>query len=173
LKAKTCKACGGEFTPQRTTQQACSYQCALAVAHKQRVLAEKRKTRKMLEEIKPLSQWMKDAQTVFNRYIRLRDANQPCICCGKHYTGQYHAGHYLSVGAHPELRFCEDNVHKQKSSCNSFKSGNQAQYRINLIKKIGLERVEWLEGPHSPARYRIEDAKEIIKIYKAKIKDLQ
>lgn len=173
MKAKKCKACGGEFNPDSTTQRVCGYQCALAFVNKQRVLASKRETRKLRAGIKPLSQWMKEAQAVFNRYIRLRDAEQPCICCGRHYQGQYHAGHYLSVGAHPELRFCEDNVHKQKSSCNNFKSGNQAEYRINLIKKIGLDRVEWLEGPHEPARYRIEDAKEIIKIYKQKIKELE
>jgi len=78
-----------------------------------------------------------------------------------------------SVGGHPELRFEEDNCHKQASYCNNYKSGNLAEYRIRLIDKIGLERVEWLEGPHEPKRYRREDYQAIEAEYKAKLKKLQ
>jgi len=36
-----------------------------------------------------------------------------------------------------------------------------------------MERVEWLEGPHEPKKYTIEDAKEIKKLYKQKLKLLR
>ena len=54
----------------------------------------------------------------------------------------WHAGHYRSIGAAAHLRFNEDNVHKQSGEQNVYKSGNIEAYRKNLIKKIGLERVE-------------------------------
>ena len=46
-------------------------------------------------------------------------------------------------------------------------------YRVNLIKKIGLEWVEWLEGPHDPIKYTIDDLKNIKLTYRAKLKELQ
>ncbi|WP_258530002.1 recombination protein NinG [Pseudomonas aeruginosa] len=67
---------------------------------------------------------------------------------GAFHDGQYHAGHYRSVGSHPELRFDEDNVHKQCAPCNNHKSGDVVNYRINLVAKIGAAAVARLEGPH-------------------------
>jgi hypothetical protein len=53
-------------------------------------------------------------------------------------------------------------------------SGNQLEYRKRLIKKIGVDRVEWLENnAHIPKKYSIEDLKEIITIYRKKIKELK
>lgn len=84
-------------------------------------------------------------QTIFNKYIRLRDKNDPCISCGEA-NRTFHAGHYVAVGAKYGLRFNEDNVHKQCSRCNTFLHGNLINYRKNLIKKIGVDRVEALEN---------------------------
>lgn len=113
------------------------------------------------------------AQQSFNAFIRERDRNDACVSCGRFHEGQYHAGHYRSVGAAPELRFEESNCHKQCAPCNNHLSGNIAEYRINLIKKIGLDKVEWLEGKHEPKRYTVEDFREIEKRYKEKIKALK
>jgi len=124
-------------------------------------------------EVKPLSYWMKRAQSAFNAWVRARDAERACISCARHHDGQYHAGHYRTVGGNPELRFEPDNCHKQCSVCNNHKSGNLSAYRVRLIKKIGLERVEWLEGPHEPKRYRKEDYQAIEAEYKAKLKELK
>lgn len=46
-------------------------------------------------------------------------------------------------------------------------------YRVNLINRIGLERVESLEGPHDPAKYTIDDLKAIKATYKAKLRELE
>jgi len=132
---------------------------------------EKKEHKRQKDAIKSRSDWLKEAQAAFNAYIRLRDRVEPCVCCDRHHQGQYHAGHYLSVGSHPELRFNEDNVHKQASYCNQHKSGNQAQYRIRLIAKIGIDRVEALEGPHDAANWTVDDIKEIKRVYKQKIKE--
>ena len=46
-------------------------------------------------------------------------------------------------------------------------------YRINLVNKIGADKVAWLERQdHEAKKYTVEDCKEIIKYYKAKIKEL-
>lgn len=117
--------------------------------------------------------WLKQAQAAFNAFIRVRDEKDTCISCGRHHDGQYHAGHYRTVGAHPELRFDELNCHKQCSVCNNHLSGNLLEYRISLIKKIGQGTVEILEGPHKPKKYSVDDLKQIAKTYKQKKKDLE
>lgn len=123
--------------------------------------------------------WLKKAQAAFNAYIRARDKGKPCISCGRmpnfgSYTGGsgIQAGHYRSVAAAPELRFNELNVHVQCVHCNVHKSSNAIDYRIALVKKLGSDTVEWLEGPHEPKKYLIEDLKRIEKEYKEKTKDL-
>jgi len=178
LKPKKCKSCGIEFTPKNSLQKVCSTKCALDLARqnaqKERDKAEKKKLSERKAKLKSRSEWLKEAQAVFNKFIRLRDKDQPCISCGRYHQGQYHAGHYRSVGACPELRFCEQNVHKQCAPCNDHKSGNIIEYRINLVNKIGADKVAWLERQdHDPKKYTIEDCKEIIKHYKAKIKELE
>ena len=94
--------------------------------------------------------------------------------------GQWDCGHYLSVGSHPELRFEELNAYKQCKSCNGgagrYAGKNRTvsqQYRENLIQKIGVSLVEWLEGLHDAKHYTIDDLKEITAKYKAKCKQLQ
>ena len=124
------------------------------------------------ERIKSRGDHARDAQTEFNRFIRLRDSSLPCISCGRHHQGQYHAGHYRTVGGNPELRFDEVNCHKQCSVCNNHKSGNIVEYRINLVSRIGLSQLEWLEGPHQAKKYTIEELKAIKIKYKQKCKDL-
>ena len=115
----------------------------------------------------------KTAQTAFNKYIRLRDEKEPCISCQRHHSGQYHAGHYKTTGAHSELRFNEDNCHKQCSVCNNHLSGNIEHYRPNLIEKIGRKAFDILEGPHSIKKYSPADYKEIELHYKEKLLSLK
>lgn len=116
------------------------------------------------------------AQKAFNEFIRLRDAKAGCISCEKSvdWHGQWHAGHYKTVGARPDLRFNEDNCHKQCSRCNNYISGNLTNYRVSLIKKIGIAAVKELESnADTPKKYTAQDYKEIAEHYKAKVKELK
>lgn len=115
------------------------------------------------------SAWAKKAQSAFNSFIRERDKELPCISCNRHHQGQYHAGHYRSVGAAKQLRFIEINCHKQCAPCNNHKSGNITEYRINLIKKIGVDSTESLENNNEVKRYTINEYKEIEAEYKDKL----
>lgn len=175
VKMKKCKACGNKFALFNSLAQVCSIDCAIQYAKDNKVQERVRRklTQIAKERIKTRSEHLRDAQTAFNAFIRERDKNEPCISCGRHHNGQYHAGHYRSVGACPELRFCEFNVHKQCSVCNNHKSGNIVEYRINLVKKIGVEQVEWLEGSHEPKKYTIEQIKSIQTEYKNKLRELK
>lgn len=175
IKKKKCKACGELFTPFTTTAKACSPRCAVELVN----LAKEKKARRDLREgrikLRKKSEWLDIAQIAFNAFIRERDKHQSCISCGtQKWTIQYCAGHYLTRGGHPELRFDEDNAHKQcNTKCNLNLSGNIAAYRINLVKKIGVERVEILEGKHDPKHYNIDDIKAITKTYRLKTKQLK
>ena len=142
-------------------------------AHEQEAKNAAKRDRERRMAVKPLSYWMKRAQSAFNAWVRARDDGQPCISCGRFHQGQNHAGHYRPAGSNPELRFEPDNCHLQCAPCNSHLSGNLGKYRPALIAKIGLERVEWLEGPHEPKRYRKEDYQAIEAEYKVKLKELQ
>jgi hypothetical protein len=124
------------------------------------------------QKMKSRADWLREAQAAFNRYIRLRDHDKPCISCGRQHQGQWHAGHYRSVGACPELRFMELNVHKQCAPCNDHLSGNIVEYRRGLIERIGIDQVEWLEGNHEAKKYTIEEIKAIKAEYTHKSKEL-
>lgn len=125
------------------------------------------------QAVKPLSYFRNQAQQAFNEFIRYRDRLLPCISCGRHHDGQYHAGHYRTTGANPELRFNEDNCHKQCAPCNNHLSGNLAAYRPALIAKIGQARFDELMGPHELPKWGREDYIRIRDEYRAKLKTLK
>ena len=170
---KKCRVCKTPFNPHNSLQVVCSPKCALEIAKKQGEKKQRKETRQRKHNLKTLGQHAREAQQAFNAFIRERDAQEPCISCGRHHQGQYHAGHYRTVGACPELRFEELNVHKQCSACNNHKSGNLVEYRINLVNKIGATKVEWLEGPHEPKKYTVEQLQQIKKTYRAKARELK
>jgi len=154
----------------------CATQYGREEANKLKVTKEKKShsaaKRKLKDEDRSFQ--LKKTQQIFNSFIRLRDANDVCISCGRYHSGQYHAGHYRSVGGNSSiLRFNPDNCHRQCAPCNNHLSGNLIPYRVRLISKIGLDRVEKIEGPHEPKRYTIDDLKEIQNIYKLKTKELE
>jgi hypothetical protein len=162
---KTCK-CGTEFVQYTSFQKKC-HKCLVEDGREKQKKHDKREIREKKKKLKTKSEWEADCQKAVNRYIRARDFHEPCISCGTTRQDiQYAAGHYLTRGGHPELRYHEDNIHKQcNKRCNLELSGNIAAYRINLIKKIGIERVEFLEGPHEPRKDTVEDLQERIKKY--------
>ena len=91
---------------------------------------ERKELREAKQRIKTRAEWLKEAQSEVNRYVRLRDKDLPCISCGRFHNGQYHAGHYRTVGSAPELRFELSNIHKQCAPCNNHLSGNIVNYRL-------------------------------------------
>ena len=183
-KRKRCKNCREWFPLFNSLTQVCSPGCAIEWANsnpgKEHIRkALKRDNRARKKALKTLGEWKADVQKVFNKFIRTRDHDKPCISCGlstpKYVAGQgqWDAGHYLGTGAHPELRYEELNVHKQCVHCNRFNSGKQHEYRQALFVRIGPALLDWLEGPHEPKHYTIDDCKDLIAQYRAKTKELE
>ena len=46
-------------------------------------------------------------------------------------------------------------------------------YRLELVKRIGADKVDWLEGPHEPQRHSIEQLQAIKADYRAKTRELK
>ncbi len=115
------------------------------------------------------------AQKAFNTYIRYRDRNQPCISCGTESTDiTYCAGHYRTRGGAPHLRFNQFNVNLQCNMyCNLKLSGNIGEYRINLIKKFGLVKVEEIENTNNGAKLSLDDIVAIKVYYKRLLKSIK
>lgn len=173
-----CKICKQPFVKIRPLQPTCNeYECKVAYATNvaNKVIERKKKAEKKVlkEKIKTLSDYLKELQVVFNKYIRLRDVNLPCICCNKPYDGSFHASHYFSVGHFPHLRFNELNVHGGCVECNVHKHGNTAEYSISLPNRIGIEKYEELLSERKNNRkFNRNEVEELIIIYKQKIKEL-
>ena len=147
---KRCTYCKEYFLAEKMVSVPAGYFCTIEHAKEYglkrsqalKVKRERAEHKKARENIKRRSDWIKEAQSAFNAYIRIRDKYKPCISCGRHHQGQYHAGHFYTTKARPDIRFNVFNVHKQCSVCNNYLSGNLLPYRENLILKIGLDRVE-------------------------------
>ncbi|MEQ4254262.1 recombination protein NinG [Pseudomonas syringae] len=181
-KAKKCRVpeCGASFVPQKLGQAVCSPACAIidsprnqAKARKALAQVERSEIKVRKEKLKSRSDHMKDTQQAFNEWVRHRDAALPCVSCGRHHQGKYDAGHYRTVGSNPALRFEPLNCHKQCVPCNQHKSGNVVEYRLELVRRIGILKVEWLEGPHEPQKYTVEELKALTAKYRALTRELK
>ncbi|CAB4155956.1 Bacteriophage lambda NinG [uncultured Caudovirales phage] len=170
-----CKVCGTMYIKRSMGVVCCSLPCHTVykadLEKKRQTKLIKKTYKKEIKDKKPKSYYVNKTQVQFNKYIRLRDHSESCISCGRE-SAFFHAGHYLSVGAHPNLRFCEDNVHKQCSHCNTYLHGNLIYYRRALIAKIGEERVNEMETDESIRKYTIEDLQELEKKYRNLCKHL-
>ena len=164
---RVCIVCKKKYIRTELTQKVCSVACALQRVNKTNQEEFARHTRDLKRKYYDTDRkhLTKKAQVVFNRYIRLRDEEQGCISCGKRNDGKMDAGHYKARGSYPSLRFEPLNCHMQCVQCNKFQSGNLANYRLRLIDKVGLAKVEWLEGQHPQRLPAIEELKEIYKYY--------
>ena len=181
-KPKKCRVatCRASFVPSRMGQAVCSPACAaidaprhMEKARKAIAQRDRREIQVRKERLKSRADHMREAQAAFNEWIRLRDADRPCVSCGRHHEGQYHAGHYRSVGANPELRFEPLNVWKQCAPCNTHLSGNLVNYRLSLLQLIGPEKVDSLEGPHPACKHTVDEIKTIKAKYRAKTRELK
>ncbi|MBL3522851.1 recombination protein NinG [Serratia plymuthica] len=179
-KPKTCRICKTKFTPRSSLQIVCSPTCAIQHAKKQSERKQKlseASARKVWsdrkKDVKPLSHWINMTQRAFNDFVRARDEGNGCISCGSTTATEYHAGHYRTTAAASHLRFDEDNVSLQCASCNVHHSGAITQYRLNLISKIGLERVMKLENDNTPHRYTREELDVIRARYRAKLREIK
>jgi hypothetical protein len=169
-----CKNCKETFEPVKFLQKYCFKDaCVRVFVEEAKVKTWKKTKAKMKDDLMTLQDYLKIAQQIFNKYIRLRDKGNVCISCGKP-PKKENAGHYLNANNHYNVRFDERNVNLQCEHCNTFLSGNLINYRANLIKKIGEDELTKLEAEANKTRkFTIQELKEIIETYKKKVKEYE
>jgi len=158
VRDKKCKICGNNFKPFKTTQRVCSHQCAITYAKEKEKEKEaqawRKEKAKRKAELMTYSQRLNKVRRVFQKWIRERDKNQPCISCGIITTKLWDAGHYLKAEVFSGLIFDEDNLNNHCKNCNRYLSGNEVQYRLGLIERIGEDRVKALESKANQKRLK-------------------
>lgn len=199
LPRRKCKVCSEWFHPAYSNVVWCSPEhgviYAIELRTKEKVKAEAKRIKAQheaekegrqrrqakRESFKTKSQWDKEAQSAFNRYIRIRDEGKPCVSCGRPLVGKSNyltgsaidASHYRSRGAASHLKFNVFNVHSACTRCNRQLSGNAVEFRIRLIDRIGLERVERLESDNEPRRFDIQYLQRIKSIFTRRARQLE
>lgn len=177
-ESKTCAHCGKPFVPARPMQKVCAtVRCAKGYLESSKK-AERADTKRRKEAIKTIPDLIREADKAFAAFIRERDrlAGHTCISSGKplDWSGNaVDAGHYRSRGAASHIRYHEDNCHAQTKLDNQFKAGNVVEYRIRLVQRIGLARVEALEADNTPTKWTRERLIAIRDEYRAKLRELK
>lgn len=179
MKLKYCPKCLEELPMSSFTSARAKYCRKCLVIRKleqrnamtQRSLERTKVKKQKTVTVASIPELKKTAQKYFNKYIRLRDRDLPCISCQGN-CGKVDAGHYIAQGSSGALRYNEDNVHAQGVGCNRWKHANLVEYRVNLVKKIGEDRVKWLEAHrHDVKKWSREELEEIINKYKQLTKE--
>ena len=138
-KKHNCKECGKEYVKQNSTQKVCSYICALKYNEKK----TEERFNKAKESVKTDKKFMaiRDlAKKVFQKYIRIRDKDLPCISCETTYSEEWHGGHLFKAELYSGVLLNELNVNKQCKKCNYFSDGNEVNYVKGFIKKYGYDK---------------------------------
>lgn len=146
-----------------------------AAEHLESIRESQAKIRSAIEKAskkeKSLSELLKLAEIVFNKWIRNRDKGNHgyfnCMCCGdSHLNENMDAGHMFPK-TYSALRFHEDNVWGQYNICNRLEYGNVERFKERVKLIIGSERFESLENlKHVVKKWTREELLEIINKYK-------
>ena len=180
MKLKKCKICKQEFEPKNKFQLVCSYTCAnkYAKLHLKKEAENKWKQEKKVlkEKVKTITQLRNEVRVVFQKYIRMRDANECCISCGASVSKIWDASHFYPATPFTGLIFDEQNVHKSCRYCNTYLHGNLIAYGLGLIKRYGIEYKLQLDNKALQGRYKKytrEELNEIKSIYINKLKTIK
>jgi len=132
--------CGKVFTLFSPTQK--------HVCTKHLVELGKAKTQREMKARVKETTWFQELNRVkvkAQKVARLRDKDLPCISCGATTTYLWQGSHFYPAKMYKTLALNLDNIHRSCFVCNKHQSGNIANYKPALIKKIGLERFNELE----------------------------
>ena len=117
----------------------------------------------------------KEVWDLFSEFVRRSEADKDgyCICvtCGvrKKWNDGIQAGHYI----HGTSFLIPDLVHSQCNSCNGFKSGMQAEYKVWMLNKYGQNHLDKLEYQvKKPTKLTLNELYVYKKLYTEKLKEL-
>ena len=159
-KAKDFSGCGGMalvrklglcspcyVTWLRTTPEGMERVQRYTLKAKKNIETKKKKERdkKKVQLLSPDGYRKKYIQPKINELIRIIDYGQPCIATGAT-KGKANAGHFWSTGANRTLTYHAHNIFLQSEHSNSYKGGDDKNYRLGLIDTFGVQYTEWIEG---------------------------
>ncbi len=133
----------------------------------------KKKTEKKKKKKLPKISTLKNRITKrCNAYIKHRDTINgkfTCISClVEKELDQFNAGHYVPVRGREFLRFNEWNINGECIACNRGDEFHLIRYRRNLIDKIGLDAVLYLErNEQNKKKFNRQELNEIEDYYKS------
>jgi len=177
-KPKQCPVCPNTFIPQYSSlQQVCSPKCAVIFNSEKEV---KKRVQQMKVEVEGTNQLEKAARLIFQKWIRERDKDLPCISCNKTDAelgpNMFDSGHFFSAERFSGLKFDETNVHKQWKKCNGVNMhGNLVEYRKGLINRYGEDygfELESISDANRVYKYSRSELIDIANKYKMKLKQL-
>ena len=178
-KPKQCKVCEALFIPQYTSLQVtCSIKCTIEFNSEKEI---KKRVEQIKVDLGATKELEKAARVIFQKWIRERDKDLPCISCGRTESelgkNMFDSGHYFSAERFSGLIFEENNVHKQCKKCNGVNMhGNLSEYRKGLVARYGEDYVIELESISDANRVYKYSRSELIDLankYKMKLKNLQ
>lgn len=174
-----CKICKHPFTPKYSTlektcqQYECMVEFALGVAKKNAEKKAKieasewsvRKKEMTFDNISSDGYRSKIIQPIINEIARYIDYGQPCISSLTLGKGQ--GGHYISRKANSSISLNLHNIHIQSFHSNVELSGDEARYRLGLIRWYGVDYFEFIEGLRHVkgvdlSKHRLSELKPII-----------
>lgn len=181
VRKKKCRNCGEKFRPRFSTLEvACSIKCAVVLGkakeEKKKKAAWKEEKQQLKEKLKTLTNLEDDAKKSFQKWVRERDKNKPCVSCGTRTSDIWDGGHFYKAEIYSGLIFDERNCHKQCRKCNRFLGGNENNYRLRLIEKFGEAFVLQLDADAIKLKqYRFErsELKNLKRMYDKKYRELK
>lgn len=130
----------------------------------------------LITKLKKLSEYEAEAKRSFQKYVRLRDENLPCISCNQVNKDLWDGGHYKKAELYSGVIFDLNNCHRQCRYCNRYLGGNEANYRTGLVARYGEEYVLQLEKKALETRnykYTKQELIDIKKHYDKLIKEME
>lgn len=123
----------------------------------------RRKNRPKKRPKSELVQFKKKLWIKFAKWIKDTKGSDCFSCDRKGLVGrELHAGHMLSAGQYPAIRWDPMNVWPQCAYDNIFRKGNYLEYRQKFIDRFGQEEYDKLwNRRHEVRQWRLEDLKEI------------
>lgn len=175
FKYGLCKACFLEWC--HSTGEGMDYikKNLIPKAKKDVKAKSKAKTAKQREALKTLTQLENEAKTPFQKFIRLRDADENCASCGTNYSEVWDGGHFYKAEIYSGLIFNENNCHKQCKKCNRFLNGNENNYRLGLIERYGLDyvlKLDVLANETRQYKYTRQELIDLKKKYNKKVREI-
>jgi hypothetical protein len=114
-----------------------------------------------------------ELRRITHKIVRLQ--GDKCYCCNKPLPDikDRCAGHYWSDGGHSGTRYDFNNLRTCCLSCNSFKSGNLAEYGYKLREELGGDEFDRLYiRSHIMKRWTKDELRELIEQRKVILKML-